>query len=119
MDAILISKDLLFITKVKEAAAVTGATLTVAKSVDALREALLASPSGGVVMIDLEKCPMPLDAVRSALPQGTESSWRLCSFFSHVHLETADNARQLSLGDVMPRSKFVSILPDLLSSPRQ
>lgn len=117
MNAILISKDLLFITKVKEAAAASGARLVVVKSVEALREALLASPTGGVVMIDLEKCPMPLEALRSELPREVGVSWRLCSFFSHVHLETADNARQLSLGDVMPRSKFVSILPDLLSSP--
>ncbi|MEY4701244.1 MAG: hypothetical protein RL326_1431 [Pseudomonadota bacterium] len=116
MDAILISKDLLFITKVKEAAMTAGARLMVVKSTEALEGALVSSPSGGVVMIDLEKCPMPLDMIRSALPQAGESRWRVCSFFSHVHLETADHARQLALGDVMPRSKFVSILPNLLSS---
>jgi hypothetical protein len=116
MSAILISKDLLFITKVKETAMTAGARLTVVKSAEALGEALTANPEGGVVMIDLEKCPMPLDIIRSALPQGEESRWRVCSFFSHVHLETAASARQLALGDVMPRSKFVGILPNLLSS---
>lgn len=116
MNAILISKDLLFITKVKETAMTSGARLAVVKSVEALREALTVNPSGGVVMIDLEKCPMPLETIRSTLPLGGESQWRICSFFSHVHIETADNARQLALGDVMPRSKFVSILPNLLSS---
>ncbi len=116
MNAILISRDLLFITKIKETAMTSGARLTVVKSAEALGEALTANPSGGVVMIDLEKCPMPLETIRGALPLGGDSQWRICSFFSHVHLETAESARQLALGDVMPRSRFVSILPNLLSS---
>lgn len=116
MNAILLSKDLLFITKVKEAAASSGSLLTVAKSVEALRDALGASPSGGVVMIDLEKTPLSLEVIRDTLASVENSAWRVCGFFSHVHVEVAEMARQAGIHEVMPRSKFVSILPNLLSS---
>ena len=116
MNAILISKDLLFITKVKEVATSSGAGLKVVKSVESLREALVASPVGGVLMIDLEKTPIPLEVIRDTLSEGGENSWRVCGFFSHVHVEVADLAHRLGFQEVMPRSRFVSLLPDLLSS---
>lgn len=116
MNAILISKDLLFITKVKEVAATSGAGLTIAKSEESLRNALATSPKGGILMIDLEKAPVSLDVVRDVLSAGGGADWRVCAFFSHVHLEVADMARQLGFQEVMPRSKFVSLLPNLLSS---
>jgi hypothetical protein len=42
--------------------------------------------------------------------------WKVVSFFSHVHGDTAENAVSLGLGEVMPRSKFVRVLPELLAS---
>jgi hypothetical protein len=39
--------------------------------------------------------------------------WRVVSFFSHVHEEVAGEAVELGLGEVMPRSKFVRVLPSL------
>lgn len=116
MNAILLSKDLLFITKVKEAAAASGACLTIAKSVEVLRDALAAGTSGGVVMIDLEKTPLSLEVIRDTLSNEGGASWRVCGFFSHVRVEVADMARNMGIHQVMPRSKFVSVLPNLLSS---
>ncbi len=116
MNAILISKDLLFITKVKEVATASGARLTVAKSSEVLEQALEASPAGGVVMIDLEKTPLSLEVIHETVSKGVGRSWRVCGFFSHIHVESAQMARQYGFQEVMPRSRFVAVLPDLLSS---
>lgn len=117
MKAILLSKDLMFITRVKEVAASLGASVTVAKSEDALRVALEDSSVGEqrMVLLDLEKCPVSLDVVQQAVSQLPAGTWRCVSFFSHVHVEVADDARLRGLGEVMPRSKFVQVLPQLFA----
>lgn len=116
MRAVLLSRDLLFITKIKEVAAAQQRELVVAKSESALHEALSGATAPGVVLVDLEKTPLPLEVIRGALTEPGREGWRCVSFFSHVHLETGDSARELGLGEVMPRSKFVHLLPHLLSS---
>jgi hypothetical protein len=117
MRAVLLSRDLLFITKIKEVAAAQQCELVMAKSESALQEAIVGVPERGLVLVDLEKTPVPLEVIANALSTALQSGWRCVCFFSHVHNETGDNARALGLGDVMPRSKFVQQLPHLLSSP--
>lgn len=114
MKAILLSKDLLFITRVKEVGAQCGCQVVVAKSEEALRSALGEAGPTGVVLVDLEKPPLGLEQVAVAL-QGTQG-WRVCSFYSHVRHEAAEEARAALGGDVMPRSRFVQLLPHILSS---
>jgi hypothetical protein len=114
MRVVLLSRDLLFITKIKEVAAAHQREVVVAKSETALNEAL--TGGAGVVLIDLEKAPIALEVIKGALSAPNREGWKCVSFFSHVHLETADSARALGLGEVMPRSKFVQLLPHLLSS---
>lgn len=116
MRAVLLSRDLLFITKIKEVAAAQQCELVIVKSEAALHEAILAVPDRGVVLVDLEKTPVPLEVVAKTLSSSQQSGWRCVCFFSHVHHDTGESARALGLGDVMPRSKFVQQLPHLLSS---
>jgi len=119
MKAVLLSKDLMFISRVKEVGAASGSEVVVAKSEEALRAAIggMQPNQKGVVLLDLEKCPIELEAVQTVVSSLPAESWRCISFFSHVHLETAEDARRRGLGQVMPRSKFVQVLPDLLGVP--
>jgi hypothetical protein len=64
-------------------------------------------------MIDLEKCGAPKDTLKDPVARLIAQGWRVVSFFSHVHEEVAGEALGLGLGEVMPRSKFVRVLPGL------
>lgn len=116
--AILVSADLMFISKVKEVAAATNATVTVARSVGALEKALNESGDSGVLMLDLEKSGAPLDALEPLFLATTSRGWTGVSFFSHVHEELEQIANAKGLGVVMPRSRFVKLLPTLLTEGR-
>ena len=116
--AILVSADLMFISKVKEVAAATNATLTVARSVGALEKALNGSGDAGVLILDLEKSGSPLDTLEPLFLATTSRGWTGVSFFSHVHEELEAMAIAKGLGSVMPRSRFVKLLPTLLTEGR-
>ena len=110
---IILSGDLMFISKVKEVAAASNAQVKVARSLEALERALRECSTPGVLMIDLEKCGAPKDALQEPVARLIAQGWRVVSFFSHVHEEVAGEALGLGLGEVMPRSKFVRVLPGL------
>jgi hypothetical protein len=115
--ALLISRDLLFISRIKEVASVSHGEVQVIKSEDALRAAvaeicqLEGADQRGVILLDLEKSPLELETVKGLVTALPTDRWRMISFFSHVHVEKAEQAKRLGLGDVLPRSKFVQILP--------
>jgi hypothetical protein len=118
MKAILLSKDLMFISRVKEVSSACGGEVSVVKNEAALHAAVSAvgQQERGVVLLDLEKCPLPLDSVQQVVSGLPAQSWRCVCFFSHVHVEVAEEARRRGLGDVMPRSKFVQLLPGFFSA---
>ena len=113
---ILVSSDLFFISKIKEVAASLSQPITVARSQAVLeREASQAAP-GGLLMVDLEKVTVPLEALSAIEQTLREKGWQTVSFFSHVHIDTAEKAKAAGLGEVMARSKFVKVLPELLAA---
>lgn len=111
----LLSKDLLFITKIKEAALVGQREVTTLKNEKALDEALAQCVESGLLMVDLEKAVLPLEMLAARVQGLAGKGWRCVSFFSHVHADLEARANTLGLGEVMPRSRFVRILPELLS----
>lgn len=110
----LLTKDLLFITKVKEVALASERELKTIKSDKALDEALAQCVEPGLLMVDLEKPVLPVEPLATRVRELVGNGWRCVSFFSHVHSDLEDRASALGLGDVMPRSRFVKVLPDLL-----
>ena len=117
MEIVLISRDLIFISKVKEVAASLGKTVAVVKSEAKLHELRAGGALGcGLLLIDLEKSPVGLEAIAAVCKRLTQQGWRALSFFSHVHDEVSLRAEELGLGEVMPRSRFVKVLPEVLSS---
>jgi hypothetical protein len=113
---ILVSSDLMFISKVKEAAAAAQGEVKVARSLEALTRAIGEVSSPGALMIDLEKSGIVKGDLREPVAKLTAQGWRVVSFFSHVHEEVAGEAVALGLGEVMPRSKFVRVLPSLFGA---
>lgn len=112
--AILVSSDLMFISKVKEAARATHAAVTVARSVQAFQTALKEGPAG-IILLDLEKAGAPLEELAPLFVTALADGWRGVSFFSHVHGDLEERAQAMGLGTVLPRSLFVRRLHDLLS----
>jgi hypothetical protein len=125
MEIILISKDLIFISKVREVAASFGKAVVVIKSEAKLNElsavgtsagTSVGASAGGLLLIDLEKSGIALESISAVHAVLAQKGWRALSFFSHVHDEVATRAEELGLGQVMPRSRFVKVLPEVLSS---
>lgn len=114
--ALLVSSDLFFISKVKEAAVACGRSVTTVRSQDALGREVGQAGDSGLIMIDLEKLSVPIEALAAVVKELSGRGWKVVSFFSHVHVETAETAREMGLGETMARSKFVRVLPELLSS---
>lgn len=114
--ALLISKDLMFTAKVREVAAATGSEVVTARSLEGVEKALGEAIPITLLLIDLEKSGAPLESLAERCAGVISSGGRVVSFFSHVHEEVATRAEALGLGEVMPRSRFVRLLPDLFAS---
>lgn len=111
---VLLSRDLLFQTKVAGTARALGSTVAVVGGVDEL----IANVPGdlSLVMIDLSP-PTTIDAdgiaaLKKALPAKTV----LLAFGSHVDIERLEMARQAGCELVMARSEFVRRLPRLVAA---
>lgn len=111
--AILVSSDLMFISKVKEVATAAQGQVKVARSLGALEAAISEASEPGALIIDLEKGGVPREALSDVVQRLSSNGWRVVSFFSHVHEEVAEEASKLGLGEIMPRSRFVKVLPSL------
>lgn len=110
---ILVSGDLMFISKVREVAVAAGGEVRVARSLEALEKAIGDAAVPGALMIDLEKCGISVESLQKVVSPLLTHGWKVVSFFSHVHEELGARAQSLGLGEVMPRSKFVRVLPGL------
>jgi hypothetical protein len=112
---VLLSKDLFFIAKVKETAVALSLEVTAVKSEERLLAAVQASSAAGLLLIDLEKSGCELERLAQIYSELAGKGWKCLSFFSHVHDELCEKAEQLGLGEVMPRSRFVKVLPEVLA----
>ena len=95
------------------AAAAAQGQVQVVRSLQALEQAITEAGAPGALMIDLEKSGVPRESLTEPVARLISSGWKVVSFFSHVHEELAGEAEALGLGEVMPRSKFVRVLPGL------
>lgn len=109
-DKVAIVADLIFASRI------TGVANQLGTPVDVVRtEAALLSRAGAarLAMIDLNIDGIDgvalLRRVKALAP-----SCRVVAFLSHVQVDLAKAARAAGADDVLPRSKFVERLPDLL-----
>jgi hypothetical protein len=115
MRVILLSRDLMFISRVKEVATSNQHEAFIARSEEALQSAIsaLMPEERGLLLVDLEKSPLSLERTQQVVEALDPGAWRCISFYSHVHVDTATQAKERGLGEVMPRSRFVQVLPQL------
>ena len=110
--ALALIRDLFFRAKIDAVAAAVGAEVEYARSLDAL-----GSRSAGVnpslILADLSDSAFPpletMNAIRAAAPGA-----RTIGFASHVDVKTLKAARDAGFGQVLSRSEFTALLPELL-----
>lgn len=109
---ILVTSDLLFRSKIAEAVRSAGHDFQAVRSEAALQEALNRS-EGKIVFVDLHLTSFdPIAAIKCILK--TDSVVRAVGYFSHVEKELSSRAMEAGLKEVLPRSKFVLELPQIL-----
>jgi len=99
--------DLMFLTRIREAARGRGLEVQSARTVADLLAACR-EPTRLVIM-DLDRARPPAVAALADLA--------IVGFFSHVHAERGRQAREAGCTRVMPRSVFVQELDLLLTAP--
>lgn len=113
VDGILLSRDLIFTTKITGTASAIGHRLVVVGRSDQLDQAMADGPPRAI-LIDLAAgdlvTPAALASLRARVPAA-----RLVAFGSHVDTASLDAAREAGCDEVMPRSKFVADFPTLLA----
>jgi DNA-binding NarL/FixJ family response regulator len=110
---LLLSRDLIFTSKVTGTASALGHRVVVAGNV-ALVSAMLAKWSPTVVFVDLAAgdlvSPASIEVYRKIAPPGTP----FVAFGSHVDTQALADAAKAGCDPVMPRSRFTNELPALI-----
>ena len=108
--------DLMFLSRVREAARALGLEVRGARTLSQLQEAC--SPPPRVVLMDLDSPRLPAAEALAALRADPGlAEVPVVGFFSHVHGERARAAQAAGCTRVLARSAFVQRLPELLGAP--
>ena len=106
--------DLLFLSRVREAARGSDTEVKTVRSADALREACRSRPDA-LVVADLDTPRLgAIEAVRALRADAALASIPVVGFMSHVHADLAREAREAGVTRVLARSAFVQQLPELM-----
>jgi CheY-like chemotaxis protein len=108
--------DLMFLSRVREAARAQGLELQALRTVDALLAACrLEAPR--LVLVDLDSPRIPsLEAIGALRGRAELAAIPVVGFFAHVHAERAGAAREAGCTRVLARGQFVNELPSLLAA---
>jgi len=110
-DVVYMISDMLFSSKLREAAKATGVTVQAQRDAAAwaaaAREAKLA-----IVDLRMPTAMAALDALAAAPPAATV---RTVGFVDHEHTDVMDEARAKGCTDVMAKGQFANALPKLLA----
>ena len=107
--------DLLFLSRIREAARGTGAEV---RTVRGPADLLGAAREGArLVLVDADSSRLPWsEAVAALRSDPLLASVPVVAFLSHVHAERAEAARGAGCTRVLPRSAFVQELPRLMAA---
>jgi CheY-like chemotaxis protein len=107
--------DLMFLSRIREAARGAGTEVLGARNLEQLRAA---APGAFVIFVDLDSGRLPTAEALAALKADPAlGSVPVVGFFSHVHVERAAAAREAGVTRVLARSAFVQELPALVAGP--
>jgi CheY-like chemotaxis protein len=107
--------DLLFLSRIREAARGTGAEV---RPVRAAADLLAAARGGArLVLVDADSSRLPwAEGVAALRADPSLAALPVVAFLSHVHADRAAQARAAGCTRVLPRGAFVQELPRLLAS---
>jgi DNA-binding NarL/FixJ family response regulator len=107
--------DLMFLSRIREAARAAGVEVRAVRGVDAVVQA--SRDGARLVLLDLDSPRMPWSEALAALAGQPASAPATVGFFGHVHAETGRAAEAAGCTLVLPRGAFVGRLPALLADP--
>lgn len=108
--------DLMFLSRIREAARARGLEVQGVRTVADLRAACGERPR--LVIMDLDRArPPAAEALAALRADPALADLPVVGFFSHVHAERGREAREAGCTRAMPRSVFVQELDALLQTP--
>jgi hypothetical protein len=110
-DVVYLIQDMLFSSKLREAAKQTGVTVQAVRDPAAWAAA---AREAKIAIVDL-RLPAALEAL-GALAGGPASGVRTIGFIDHEKTEVMDAARAKGCAEVMAKGQFANALPKLLTS---
>jgi DNA-binding NarL/FixJ family response regulator len=106
--------DLMFLSRIREAAKAGGREVRTARTVASLLEAC--RDTRALVLFDLDSPRLPVTEGLQALRKDAGlTGVRSLGFFSHVHAERAQAATEAGCSQVLARGAFIRELPRLLA----
>jgi ActR/RegA family two-component response regulator len=108
--------DLMFLSRIREAARRQGLEVAAVRSVPDLLAACAEPPRLVVVDLDRARPPAAGEALAALRAEPALANVPVVGFFSHVHAERGRQAREDGY-TAMPRSVFVETLDATLASP--
>ena len=107
--------DLMFLSRIRSAAAAQGITVVSTRKVPDLVEACRQGVR--LVLVDLDSRLPTTEAIAAVKAEPDLFGLPIVGFFSHVHVERGDEARAAGCTWALPRSAFVRQLEGLLRHP--
>jgi CheY-like chemotaxis protein len=110
---IALVEDLMFLSRIREAARGSGLEVTAVRRADDLA----AISDGCLVLVDADSDRLPWGGVLDALREDPVlCALPVVAFVSHVHADRSEQARRKGASRVLARSAFVQELPRLLAA---
>lgn len=100
-------RDLMFSSKIVAEGRAQGVPIQVIRQVELLTQA----PAGRLLLVDLAL----EEAIDAASAWQGQTGGKAIGFVSHVDSQTIQRAQQAGIGQVMTRSQFTRLLPELLA----
>jgi CheY-like chemotaxis protein len=112
---LVVVDDLMFRSKISNAAKGVGATIAAATTAEAaIARAREVKPQ--LIVLDLDSArTQPFDVLRQLAADPELSAIPTLGFVSHVHAGAIREARALGIGEVLARSAFAATLPEILA----
>jgi CheY-like chemotaxis protein len=115
MTVVALVDDLMFLSRIREAAVGQGTEVKPVRTAAALLEACRSAPALVVVDLDSPRL-LAAEAIRALRAEPAGASLPVVGFYSHVHGERAERGVAAGASRVMQRSAFVRELPALIAA---
>jgi hypothetical protein len=110
-DVVYLVQDMLFTSKIREAAKAVGLTVQATREPSAL---VTAAATAKLIIVDL-RLPTALDALSALGADPAAKQVRSVGFIDHERLDVMDQARERGCGQVMAKGQFANALPRMFA----